>query len=559
MYKKMCLMVVFAATHVFGNSDTVWKNIRRANRRVDSKIIRDVATGEEAQQALAAQPTNGDAERYADKRGSYGKGLKQTQPTFIDASTFDQTGFVDLTAYNQLVLATLTGNPADFNAITMGTSPVQQRLHSPQAGLDFNIFGPDSFIHSMIAPPALASAEKAGEMVELYWMALLRDVSFTDYDTDATASMAIADLNNLSDFKGPKVNGAVTAQTLFREDLPGTLIGPYVSQLFFKSVPFSDTLFTQKYTVPQAIPANDFMTTFTEWFPIQEGYNPLRSIAFDSTGRYMRNGRDLGNYVHKDPPQLPYLYAMLILLSFGEEALDQNNPYIGNPTQVQFAEFFKPQFAGLLTYAADVAIRAAWYQKWIVNRTIRPEYYAFLVNQQITGQFDSGLYSDVINSQAVSSIFAYNETLNGVGDGTYLLPIAFPEGCPLHPTYPAGHATVAGACATMLKAFFNEDYIFPSPVVPDAAGTALVPIADSLTLGGEINKLGANIAVGRNMAGVHYRSDATQSMRLGENVAIAILGEWAYTMNIPFKGFSLTKFDGTKILVGAKKTVNLLK
>jgi hypothetical protein len=38
---------------------------------------------------------------------------------------------------------------------------------------------------------------------------------------------------------------------------------------------------------------------------------------------------------------------------------------------------------------------------------------------------------------------------------TYFLPQAFPEGSPQHPSYPQGHATMAGACATILKAAFD--------------------------------------------------------------------------------------------------------
>ncbi len=40
--------------------------------------------------------------------------------------------------------------------------------------------------------------------------------------------------------------------------------------------------------------------------------------------------------------------------------------------------------------------------------------------------------------------------------GNALLPMAFPEGSPTHPAYGAGHATVAGACVTILKAWFDE-------------------------------------------------------------------------------------------------------
>jgi membrane-associated phospholipid phosphatase len=39
---------------------------------------------------------------------------------------------------------------------------------------------------------------------------------------------------------------------------------------------------------------------------------------------------------------------------------------------------------------------------------------------------------------------------------TCLLPVAYAEGCPTHPSYPAAHAATAGACATVLKAFFNR-------------------------------------------------------------------------------------------------------
>ena len=44
---------------------------------------------------------------------------------------------------------------------------------------------------------------------------------------------------------------------------------------------------------------------------------------------------------------------------------------------------------------------------------------------------------------------------------SYLLPMAFPEGSPMHPSYGAGHATVAGACVTILKAFFDHGWQFP--------------------------------------------------------------------------------------------------
>ena len=56
-------------------------------------------------------------------------------------------------------------------------------------------------------------------------------------------------------------------------------------------------------------------------------------------------------------------------------------------------------------------------------------------------------------------------------------------------------------------------------------------------LGGELNKLAANIAIGRNMAGVHYRTDYIESVKLGEMVAISILEDQKKTY---FEKYSLT-------------------
>jgi hypothetical protein len=48
---------------------------------------------------------------------------------------------------------------------------------------------------------------------------------------------------------------------------------------------------------------------------------------------------------------------------------------------------------------------------------------------------------------------------------------------------------------------------------------------------------------------VHWRSDGSESMKLGEQVAISFLKEARACYNEPFNGFSVTKFDGTTITV----------
>jgi hypothetical protein len=69
----------------------------------------------------------------------------------------------------------------------------------------------------------------------------------------------------------------------------------------------------------------------------------------------------------------------------------------------------------------------------------------------------------------------------------------------------------------MLKAFFNESFVIPNPVVASDDGLKLVPYTGApLTVGGELNKLASNISLGRDAGGVHYRSDGIEGLKLGE-------------------------------------------
>ena len=128
--------------------------------------------------------------------------------------------------------------------------------------------------------------------------------------------------------------------------------------------------------------------------------------------------------------------------------------------------------------------------------------------------------------------------------------MAFSEGSPTHPSYGAGHATVAGACVTILKAWFDETWPFPSPKVATADGSQLVDYTgpDALTVGGELNKVAANIGLARDMAGVHWRSDYWQSLLLGEKVGIGILRDQKLTFNEP-SALQFTGFLGNSITI----------
>ena len=170
------------------------------------------------------------------------------------------------------------------------------------------------------------------------------------------------------------------------------------------------------------------------------------------------------------------------------------------------------------------------------------------VHNMKTGADNHPIHPDLLNAKALDVVFQAN--------GTYLLPQAYVEGCPNHPSYPCGHTAIAGACATILKAFFDENFLIAGAVTPSADGLSLIPFDDggtALTLGNELNKLAANVAAGRDFAGVHYRSDCYQGNLLGEQVAIAILQDEVNSFAENFSGFQFTAMDGTKISIKPAK------
>ena len=80
--------------------------------------------------------------------------------------------------------------------------------------------------------------------------------------------------------------------------------------------------------------------------------------------------------------------------------------------------------------------------------------------------------------------------------------------------------------------------------------TRLVPYSGPpLTVGGELNKLGSNFAMGRNWMGIHWWSDAAAAMAIGEEVAIRLLRDERDALREAFDGFAFTRFDGSRVTV----------
>jgi len=500
--------------------------------------LRFDAAKAERDAAAVTQVTNGDEARYPSRIGNFSKGLPH-----------NSIGEVDRTAYQNLLDCLSHGDASGFDALTMGGNVP---LVNPQAGLAFDIEGADSHALAIGTPPTVESAQRAGEMVELYWMALMRDVSFSDYAINSNAQVAIGELSKLSDYRAPRESGKVTANTLFRGFTRGDTVGPYVSQFLLKpfeygAIPVEQRMIT--YT-PLSGGGTDYMTNPAAWLAVQNGAGPFGPNAIDPVHRYVRSGRDLAAYVHVDVLFEAYFNACLWLID-NHAPLNPGNPYVrasAARTQAGFGTFGGPHVKTMVAEAATRALKTVWYQKWFVHRHLRPEAYGGLVHFTKTKAASYPLHGDLLNSESLNRVFSRNSS--------YLLPMAFPEGCPQHPSYGQGHSTVAGACATMVKAFFDDttplanltDIVQASP-----DGTSLVTYTgadkNQITVGGEMNKLAANIGLGRVHAGVHWRSDYTDSLPLGEALAISILKDQHDTYNESFDGFTFTKFDGTRITV----------
>jgi hypothetical protein len=485
--------------------------------------------------------SNGDEERFkgADGKPSYIGNFHKGLP-------HDAFGEVDRKAYQSLLHA--LDKKKDFDKIILGLG---RKLTNPQSGLATDPEGPDPKKLHMLAAPSLDSAEEAAEGVELYWMALLRDVPFTKFDTNQTVGVAAEELSGLKDFTGPKIGGKVTPQTIFRGCSPGDNVGPFLSQFLLHDIGYGSLTVSQRQKT--VVGEKNYLTKYDEWLPIQNGGMPATGDDFDPTPRYIRNMRDMGQYVHVDALYEAYLNACLILLDHGAP-FDPGNPYLPpNPnakTQIGFGTFGGPHILSLVTEVATRALKAVWWQKWFINRRLRPEEYGGLIQVKLEGvggtKKNYPIDPQVLNSKALKRVHDKF--------GSYLLPMAFPEGSPTHPAYGAGHATVAGACVTILKAWFDDEALLPlTPKVPNDDGTALVdytgPDAGGLTIGGELNKVAANIAIGRNMAGVHWRSDYTESVKLGERVALFILNKQRKDYNEKGWSFTLRTFDGKKVTI----------
>jgi hypothetical protein len=487
------------------------------------------------QRRLAAAHFHLDAPFPQHERNDDREKLDPTWALYTKGLPHRTDGVADAEAVKHLWHAMETRSPRDFEDIPLGG---YIKLANPQAAYAYDLIGPDSQQIVIAPPPAFSSAAQAAEMVELYWHALMRDVPFSAFASDPTAARACAELTALPAFSGPRDGNAVTPLTLFRGVTSGSRIGPYVSQFLWRDLPWTPIRVQQKIRI--AAPERDYMTSWSDWLNVQNG-NLYPVNEYEAVPRYIRTVRDLGEYVHRDFTYQAFLGACLMLFRMNAP-LDGGFLSQYSISQSGFVTLGPSDILNVVATVANVALKAAWFQKWVLHRRLRPEEYGARVERHASGKQTYPLHMDVLNSRALQAVSSKY--------GTFLLPQAYPEAAPMHTSYPSGHAAIAGACATALKACFAESFVIPNPQVPSEDGLTLVPYRGAeLTVGGEIDKLAENVAIGRNLAGIHWRSDASEGFALGEQVTIGVLREMRMMSTELIAPFALTKFDGTRVEV----------
>ena len=345
----------------------------------------------------------------------------------------------------------------------------------------------------------------------------------------------------------------MTSQNLFRGQIvtgDSNVQGPYHSQFLLHPRTFGALPINMMFKV--FAPNQNFMTTPTEYLNVVSGFPPTGQLQFDPTLRFLRNGRDMASYTHVDVLHETYFLAFLLLLSLNAP-LNPGNPYNGSRTEHGFGtqhRLIAPQHCRKWQRARE--------RRMVPQVDRQPAPTSGGLRRPAAGTFyEPGSHAAGRSPFACRRPQLASSRQNFRAVWHPAAAAAFPEGAPTHPCYPTGHGTVAGACITVLKYFFDGS----RPIQPllRAAGTdvmqtsedglSLVPYtgadAASLTINGELSKLAFNISFWHGIhAGIHFRSSTRASILLGEQVGISVDKNQTPGYNEPFS-ISITKFDGT--------------
>ena len=503
------------------------------------------------------------------------------------------TGFPEADDVDELLSCVLESTPATLSAAANSqASESTRKFVSPHAGLSFTLTGGDPKLVGCAPPLVCTEPKNIFEMCEVYQRSLLRDVPFTNWDGDPKVVSAVAALNAFPADERT-ISYAITPETLLRGESKGVdgmnaeLVGPYISQMLFAKIDYDNMLFDQRYK-------NELdqhtQVTHKGYINVQNG-GATDPILFGDT-TFVNNLRCNGSIVHNDAlfsfgqrAAITLLKNGISLTPINDIRTDKTKPYpVSN-----FVSIGPPDLLANIADAAGKSLYTAFNQKWCMNMKIRPEVLASIIGLVQKGELNRSFpglddLEKLLNGPAAATIAdvrAKNQSIDPSNPeyDTYNLDCLYPEGSPVHPSYPAGHACVAGATVTIIKAMMetteeNAEGIITERkwsdtglpvVIASADGDTLEPYTkdDSamMTINGELNKLASNISLGRDAAGVHYRCDGDCARKVGEEVAINLLRDitscYYETESGSFPGYTLVKFDGTPIKISNGEVIEL--
>ena len=442
--------------------------------------------------------------------------------------------------YIKLVKSLMTGNICEFEKISLADDIQNQaelKFVNPFASLaELNMdFEASQF--ELEECPNLSSKNFAAEMVELYCRVLVRDLPFNKYNLIDPEILEI--MNDTSPYLKYINDTLITSKNIFKGIFAGELYGPFISQLLyhdiingaFKTKQQFRVLCDENHLISNN--RNEWGVTLEEAIDMQNCFKSKvlagRAAQFYSDYKYIYNGRSLAEVVHNTPAFIFYVNAAFILSSM---KVKPNPTFIQYNNQVPFITGSGgPNIQYALAEVTHLANKVAWYYKWQKFRRLRPEAAGIGIHNvinNIVSNTEYNLNNWLFNNNELlfNKIKDHNKDISGEDD-QYLLSQVYPEGCPIHPAYPSGHSVIAGACATILKIFYdgNEKWDRSNYLVSHSlTGSDFTPYTGSdlndITVGGEIDKLASNVGAGRMWAGVHYRSDNVAALLLGEKIAI---------------------------------------
>jgi hypothetical protein len=475
--------------------------------------------------------------------GSFlGNGDARPGLSFGKALPRGDDGTVSPAAHEALAKAILDRTPEAWSRVPLGGDT---RLVDPLGAMTWDYAGAPGSAIGIPPPPRVRSSEMAADMAELYRMCMCRDVRFESFRNDERATAAASDLAQLVGYRGPR-----DPAHLFRGPTEADHRGPYLSQLLLQPFQAFGGTVAQRYGTPPA--GVDYMTTREQAVAAQAG-RPSETNRPLGEPSHIRTGRQLAWLVRSDAPADLGVQAAKVLLSIGAPWAP-GNPYRGGgdaPCANQHGgiDFGDADVLDAVSRVSRSALASAAYCKWMVTQRLRPEEMGLLIDNT---------FRTLSNPLHISSQILFNNVLNAVmgRTGSRLLPQAYAEGAPAHPSCPSAHAAIAAATATVLKAFFDEQAPFPRPVaVASDDGLALAPLpvgAEPLTVGGELDKYASNVGLARAWAGVNYRSDCAIGWALGEQVAVRMLEDLVERYPHDGVGFSFHLRDGTPVSVRKK-------